>query len=540
MADFQGYILLLLIWLVSLILVRTIFSKNRTTSRLPPSPMALPIIGHLHLVAPIPHQALHKLSTKHGSLMHIRLGSVPCVVASSPEMAKEFLKTHESSFSNRPITAAVDYLTYGSADFSFAPYGPYWKFMKKICMSELLSGRMLDQFLPVRVEEIRRFLQLMEKKASTGEKVDVGGELVRLTNNIVSRMAMNQTCSDNEDEAEEVRKLVEATAELTGQFNLSDFIWFCKNLDLQGMKKKLKHVRDKFDSMMDKIIKEHEEARKRKDHDTVKDLLHVLLDTSEDETSDMKLSRENIKAFILVINLLSHQSTSYIELSQITKHFTRNTDTRLHIFSQDIFTAGTDTSAITIEWALSELINHPNVMEKARQEMDIVVGKKRIVEESDISNLPYLQAVVKETLRLHPTGPMIVRESSQDCTIGGYDIPAKTRLFVNVWAIGRDPNHWDNPLEFRPERFIEGSGENQIDVRGQHFHLLPFGSGRRSCPGTTMALQVVQTSLAAMIQCFEWKVDGSVDMEEGPGLTLPRAHPLKCVPILRLNPFPSI
>ncbi|KAK9005833.1 hypothetical protein V6N11_043253 [Hibiscus sabdariffa] len=469
--------------------------------------MALPIIGHLHLLAPIPHQALHKLSTKHGSLMHIRLGSVPCVVASSPEMAKEFLKTHDSSFSNRPITAAVDYLTYGSADFSFAPYGPYWKFMKKICMSELLSGRMLDQFLPVRVEEVRRFLQLMEKKASTGEKVDVGGELVRLTNNIVSRMAMNQTCSDNEDEAEEVRKLVEATAELTGQFNLQDFIWFCKNLDLQGMKKRLKHVHDKFDSMMDKIIKEHEEARKRKDHDTVKDLLHILLDTSEDENSEMKLTRENIKAFIL-----------------------------------DIFTAGTDTSAITIEWALSELINHPNIMEKARQEMDIVVGKNRIVEESDISNLPYLQAVVKETLRLHPTGPMIVRESSQDCTIGGYEIPAKTRLFVNVWAIGRDPNHWDNPLEFRPERFVEGSGKNQIDVRGQHFHLLPFGSGRRSCPGTTMALQVVQTSLAAMIQCFEWKVDGrdgSVDMEEGPGLTLPRAHPLKCVPILRLNPFPS-
>ncbi|KAK8629126.1 hypothetical protein V6N13_077980 [Hibiscus sabdariffa] len=188
--------------------------------------MALSIIGHLHLLTPIPHQALHKLSTKHGSLMHIRHRSVPCIVASSPEMAKEFLKTHESSFFNRPITAVVDYLTYGSADFSFAPYGPYWKFMKKICMSELLSGRMLDQFLPVRVEELRRFLQFMEKKASTGEKVDVGGELVRLANNIVSRMAMNQTYSDNEDEAEEVRKLVEATAELTGQLNLSDFIWF--------------------------------------------------------------------------------------------------------------------------------------------------------------------------------------------------------------------------------------------------------------------------------------------------------------------------
>ncbi|PPD71026.1 hypothetical protein GOBAR_DD32089 [Gossypium barbadense] len=469
MADFQGYFLVFFLWLLSFILFRTILTKNRTTTRLPPSPIALPIIGHLHLLAPIPHQALHKLSTKHGPLIHIRLGSVPCVVASSPEIAKQFLKTHESSFSNRPITAVVDYLTYGSADFSFAPYGPYWKFMKKICMSELLSGRMLDQFLPVRREELIRFFQFMLKTANASEKVDVG-----------------------------------VIAKLSGQFNLSDFIWFCKNLDLQGMNKKLKQVRDKFDSMMDRIIKEHEEARKtNKDDNTVKDLLDVLLDISQDESSEMRLTRENIKAFIL-----------------------------------DLFVAGTDTSAVTIEWALSELINHPNIMEKARQEIDIVVGKDKIVQESDITNLPYLQAIVKETLRLHPAGPMIVRESSEDCNIEGYEIPAKTRLFINIWAIGRDRDHWENPLEFRPERFVNGRS-SQMDVRGQHFHLLPFGSGRRSCPGTSMALQVVQTSLAIMIQCFDWKVDGSVDMEEGPGLTLPRAHPLICAPILRLNPFPS-
>jgi cytochrome P450 len=216
--------------------------------------------------------------------------------------------------------------------------------------------------------------------------------------------------------------------------------------------------------------------------------------------------------------------------------------------SQDIFGAGTDTSAITTEWALAELINHPIVMNKARQEIDYVVGKSRLVEESDITNLPYLQAIVKETLRLHPTGPVIVRESSEHCTVGGYEIPAKTRLFVNVWAIGRDPKYWENPLEFRPERFniseSEGStGKSQLDVRGQHFHLLPFGSGRRGCPGASLALQVVPTTLATMIQCFEWKVvgeDGAVNMEEGPGLTLPRAHPLICVPAARLHPFPSI
>lgn len=213
---------------------------------------------------------------------------------------------------------------------------------------------------------------------------------------------------------------------------------------------------------------------------------------------------------------------------------------------QNMFGAGTDTSAVTIEWALAELINHPNVMAKARQEIDMVIGKSKIVEESDIIDLPYIQAIVKETLRLHPTGPLISRECTQDCVIGGYEIPAKTPVFVNVWAIGRDPNHWGNPLEFSPERFLnkEGSEKSELDVRGQHFHLLPFGSGRRSCPGATLALQVVQTNLAAMIQCFEWKVtdgtQGTLDMEEGPGISLPRANPLVCVPVARLSPFPSI
>ncbi|THG08608.1 cytochrome P450 93A3-like [Camellia sinensis] len=516
MGDFQGYIILFLIWLTSIILLRAFF-RNRATSHLPPSPLALPIIGHLHLLAPIPHQALHKLSTRYGPLIHIFLGSVPCLVASSPETAKELLRTHETSFSNRPLMTAVDYLTYGSQDFSFAPYGPYWKFMKKLCMSELLGGRTLDQLLPVRHDEIKRFIELLLRKAKAGEVVDVGGELVRVTNNVISRMIMSERCSEDEDEAGEVRKLIQETAELTGKFNLSDFIWFCKNLDLQGFRKRLKDVRDRFDEMMERIIKEHQDSRKKKKKencdgdDTVKDLLHILLDISEDENSEIRLSKENIKAFIL-----------------------------------DIFAAGTDTSAITTEWALAELINHPNIMEKAKNEIDAIVGKSRLVEESDIANLPYLQAIVKETLRLHPTGPMIVRESSEDCTIMGYQIPAKTRLFVNVWAIGRDPNHWENPLEFQPERFVgeEGSGKSQLDVRGQHFHLLPFGSGRRGCPGTSLALQVVQTSLAAMIQCFEWKVgnggNGTVDMEEGPGLTLPRAHPLVCVPVARLSPFPPI
>ncbi|CAK8543311.1 unnamed protein product [Lathyrus sativus] len=511
MADYQGYIILFLIWLTSTILVRALLKRTQNKPNLPPSPFSLPIIGHLHLLGTIPHQGFHKLSTKYGPIIHLSLGSIPCVVASSPESAKEFLKTHENYFSNRPQSSAVDYLTYGSQDFSFSPYGPYWKFMKKICMSELLSGITLTRLLPVRKQETKRFVDFLLKKGKENEAIDVAKELLRMSNNVVSRMIMSESCSENEGEAEEVRKLVQDTVHLTGKFNVSDFIWFFKNWDVQGFSKRLTEIRDRFDSMMERIIKEHQEERRRRKEvggrdGEIKDLLDILLDIFEDENSEIKLKMENIKAFVL-----------------------------------DLFMAGTDTSALTIEWALAELINHPHVMDKARQEINDVIGSTRIVEESDIVNLPYLQAIVKETLRIHPTGPLIVRESSERCMIQGYDIPAKTQLFVNIWSIGRDPNYWDNPLEFRPERFISEVGN--LDVRGQHFHMIPFGSGRRGCPGTSLALHVVQANLAAMIQCFEWKVSGgseNVDMKEKPGLTLSRAHPLICVPVPRLDHFPSM
>lgn len=203
--------------------------------------------------------------------------------------------------------------------------------------------------------------------------------------------------------------------------------------------------------------------------------------------------------------------------------------------------AGTETTAYTIEWAMAELINHPEIMAKARQEIDSVIGKSRLVEELDIHNLPYVQSIVKETMRLHPTGPLIVRQSTQDCNIKGYDIPAKTTLFVNVWAIGRDPKYWENPLEFQPKRFLNEEGQSTMDLKGQQFELLCFGAGKRSCPGASLALQIIYTTLACMIQCFEWKVgeegNGIVDMDEGPGMALPRAHPLLCIPLVRFNPL---
>lgn len=199
--------------------------------------------------------------------------------------------------------------------------------------------------------------------------------------------------------------------------------------------------------------------------------------------------------------------------------------------------AGTSTTALTIEWALAELINHPDILKKLVTEIDTIVGKDRLVDEANIPHLPYLQAVIKETLWLHPTGPLIARQCTEACTVDGHTVPAGMTVFVNVWALGRDPESWTNPLDFYPERFLDKGKVHGVDVRGQHYQLLPFGTGRRVCPGATLAMLVVQSTLAAMVQCFEWKLSSGwlVDMAEGPGLTLTRAKPLVCMPVPRLD-----
>ncbi|KAK3134099.1 hypothetical protein QOZ80_6AG0545000 [Eleusine coracana subsp. coracana] len=480
--------------------------------RLPPSPFALPFLGHLHLLAPLPHQALHRLAARHGPLLYLRLGSVPAIAACSPDAAREILKTHEPSFLDRPKPAAVHRLTYGGQDFSFSAYGPYWRFMKRACVQELLAGRTLDRLRHVRREEVARLVGALSSAAAASEegaRVDVGAALMGLTGDVVSRMVMSRRWTGDDLDTEEMRRVVAETAELTGTFNLQDYIGVFKYWDVQGIGKRVDDVHRKFDAMMERILTARDaERRQRRRQEGGKDLLDLLFDMHEDEAAEIRLTRDNIKAFML-----------------------------------DIFAAGTDTTTITLEWALSELINNPSVLHKAQAELDAVVGTSRLVDESDIPRLPYLQAITKETLRLHPTGPLVVRRSIEPCSVGGYDVPAGATVFVNVWAIGRDPESWGpDPLAFRPERFLEGEKNAGMDVRGQHFHLLPFGSGRRICPGASLALLVVHAALAVMVQCFEWRPVGGapVDMEEGPGLTLPRKSPLVCTVANRIHPMPVL
>jgi cytochrome P450 len=189
---------------------------------------------------------------------------------------------------------------------------------------------------------------------------------------------------------------------------------------------------------------------------------------------------------------------------------------------KNLFTAGTETTSSTIEWAMSLLLNHPEALKKAEAEIEAAVGTSRLITMDDVPGLGYLQCVISETLRLYPVAPLLLpHESAADCTVGGYDVPRGTLLFVNAYAIHRDPAVWEEPAEFRPERFGDGRAEGRL--------MLPFGMGRRRCPGETLALRTVGLVLATLIQCFHWdRIDGAeIDMTESGGLTMPRAVPLE-------------
>ncbi|EPS59511.1 hypothetical protein M569_15290 [Genlisea aurea] len=460
----------------------------------PPGPRRLPIIGHLHLLTPLLHHTFHRLSEKYGPLVQLHLGSVPCVVASTPELAKEFLRTNELVFSSRKHSTAIDIITYDSS-FAFSPYGPYWKYVKKLCTYELLGARNLSHFQPIRVSELNRFLKAVTEKAEAEEVFNVTEEVAKLTSNVISNMMVGIRC---EEEEEEAMAVIREVTRIFGEFDVSDVVWFCKKFDFQGIRRRSEDIRRRYDALLERIISGREE--KRIHGDTAADFLDMLLDIVG--KTDVNFTRDHLKALIL-----------------------------------DFFTAGTDTTAIATEWAISELINNPKVMAKAQEEIDDVIGTGRLLQETDGPDLPYLQAVIKETFRLHPPIPMLTRKSTADCAIGGYRIPAKTLLFVNIWSIGRNPKYWENPTEFNPERFLRSG----IDVKGQDFELLPFGTGRRGCPGMILAMNELVSIIGTMVQCFHWSSgDVAVDMTERPGLTAPRANNLFCRAAPRMNLSPLI
>ncbi|CAH2053248.1 unnamed protein product [Thlaspi arvense] len=471
--------------------------KNSRGCDLPPSPPSLPIIGHLHLLlSSLTHKSLQKLSSKYGPLLHIRIFSVPIILVSSASMAYEIFRAHDVNVSSRGAAAIDESLVFGSSGIVNAPYGDYWKFMKKLMATKLLRPQALERSRGVRAEELQRFYGSILNKARKNEKVEIAKEAMILMNNILCRMSMGRSFSEENGEAERVRGLVNESYALTKKIFLAAILRRpLEKLGIPLFKKDIMSVSNRFSELLERILVEHKE---KLDKDQDMDMMDMLMATYGDENAEYMITRNHIKSFFV-----------------------------------ELFVGGTDTSVQTTQWTMAEIMNNPNVLERLREEIDSVVGKSRLIQETDIPNLPYLQAVIKEGLRLHTPSPLLVRTFQEKCEIKGFYIPEKTILVINAYAVMRDPDSWEDPNEFKPERFLGSLRPEQEDEREQALKYMPFGSGRRGCPGSNLAYTFVGIAIGVMVQCFDWRNKGDkVNMEETfEGMSLTMVQPLKCTPL---------
>ncbi|KAK2985147.1 hypothetical protein RJ640_004828 [Escallonia rubra] len=383
-----------------------------SASKLPPGPWQLPLIGNMHNLCSLPHHLLRDLAKKYGPLMYLRLGEVPTIVVSSPEIAKEVMKTHDLIFAQRPYLLASRIISYDSTNIGFAPYGDYWRQLRKICITELLSIKRVQTFRRIREDEVSSLIR--EISVNEKESLNLSKKIFSLTYGVTARAAFGKKCDDQDVFISLVEKIIEMAA------------GFC--------------------------------------------------------VADMYPSAK----FLQVISGLRAR------------------------LEKDIFTAGSETSSTTVEWAMSEMLKAPRVMERAQAEVRKVFGERRNVDETGLRELRYLQAVIKETLRLHPSAPLLLpRESREQCEINGYEIPVKSKVIINGWAINRDPRYWPQTERFYPERFLDSS----IDYKGTDFEFIPFGAGRRICPGITFAIANIELPLAQLLNHFDWKLPNGHGVE---------------------------
>ncbi|XVF70842.1 hypothetical protein PTKIN_Ptkin11bG0194300 [Pterospermum kingtungense] len=486
------------IFLFMVVKILTKTNRNKSTLNLPPGPWKLPLIGNLHqLITPLPHRKLAHLAKKYGPLMHLQLGEVATVVVSSAEIAEEIMKTNDIIFCQRPYVLALDVMSYNNKSIVFSQYGNYWRQMKKICMVELLSANRVQSFQSIREEEVLNFIESIS--LNEGSPINLSKKIFSLSYGTTSRAAFGKKSK----EQEEFTRIMAELIKLAAGFSLSDLYPSVEVLKhVSGMRIKLEKLHQASDRILENIVEEHKEKRNKisineQVEGVEADLVDVLLELQQQGDFEFLLTNDAMKAVI-----------------------------------QDMFGAGSETSATALEWAMSEIVKNPELMKKAQNEVRGVFGENGAVNETKIHELKLLKSIVKETLRLHPPAPLLIpRECSENCVIKGYDIPAKTKVLINAWAIQRDPCNWTEAEEFNPERFLDSS----IDFRGTNFEYIPFGAGRRICPGILFGLPNIELPLANLLYHFDWKVpDGmkceDLEMTESFGLTVRRKKDLFLVP----------
>ncbi|KAF8032873.1 hypothetical protein BT93_D1682 [Corymbia citriodora subsp. variegata] len=481
-------------------------SAQKTGSpSLPPGPAGLPLVGNLPFLDPELHTYFTALARKYGPVLKLQLGKKLGVVVTSPATAREVLKDNDVTFANRDVPVAARAATYGGCDVVWTPYGPEWRMLRKVCVLSLLSNHKLDSVYDLRRKEVRKTVGYLRIRA--GSPVNVGEQMFLTVLNVITSMLWGGTVQGEERErlGADFRQVVSDITDLLGKPNISDFYPSLARFDLQGIERQMKELAKSFDGIFEQMIEKRLKMDREGGNGSLdggensRDFLQFLLELKDEEDAKTPLTMTGLKALLM-----------------------------------DMVVGGTDTSSNTIEFAVAEVMNKPSVLSKIQRELEAVVGKDNIVEESHIRRLPYLHAVMKETLRLHPATPLLVPHCpSVNCTVGGYMVPKGSRVFINVWAIHRDPSIWSNSLEFHPERFLH----SKCDYGGNDFNYMPFGAGRRICVGIAMAERMVLYSLATLFHSFDWKLpEGEkMDLTEQFGIVLKKKKPLVAIPSPRLS-----
>ncbi|XP_008788561.1 p-coumarate 3-hydroxylase-like [Phoenix dactylifera] len=492
---------LLSIALAALAIVISFLLFKRFRFRLPPGPRPLPVVGNLYDIKPVRFRCFAEWAQTYGPIMSVWFGTTLNVVVSSSELAREVLKEHDQQLADRPRNRSTARFSRNGQDLIWADYGSHYVKVRKVCNLELFSPRRLEALRPIREDEVTAMVESIFRECTQTDKVGkslvVRDHIAPVAFHNITRLAFGKRFVNSkgllDEQGTEFKAIVSNGIKFGASLSLAEYVWWLRwmfPID-EGAYSKHNARRDRLTKI---IMEEH--TRSRNKSGAKQHFVDALL-TLKDQYD---LSEDTI------IGLL-----------------------------WDMITAGMDTTVITTEWAMAELARNPRVQEKVQEELDRVIGE-RILTEADFANLPYLQCVVKESLRLHPPTPlMLPHKATANVKIGGYDIPKGSNVHVNVWAIARDPQIWKNPLEYWPERFAE---EN-IDIKGNDFRVLPFGAGRRVCPGAQLGINLVASMLGHLLHHFKWTLPEGVkpedvDMSENPGMVTFMHTPLQAVATPRL------
>ncbi|KAL9280547.1 Cytochrome P450 71A15 [Arabidopsis thaliana] len=464
--------------ILAFLLLKPLLNRTVAKDNLPPSPWRVPVIGNLHQLSLHPHRSLRSLSHRYGPLMLLHFGRVPILVVA-----------------NRPRLKVIETILNGGREVVFSPYGDYWRQIKTVCVVHLLNKKMVQSFAKVREEERSVMMEKVEKASSDSSPLNLSKLLITLTSDVASRVSFGKKHS-NEASMSDFKNQVRKITELVGGFPVSEYIPCLAWIDqIRGLYNRAERVSKNFGDLMDKVVQEHLDATNK----PTKDFVDILLSFERQNKDGIEVRRSDIKFIIL-----------------------------------DIFLGGTTTTNSLLEWTMTELIRHPECMKKLQDEIRGDATKLPIYRShEEVEDMKYLKAVIKEGLRLHPPFPLLVpRLLTQDVKLKGYDIAAGTQVITNAWAIQRDIVTWGiDAEEFRPERHLD----SPLDFRGTNFEYIPFGSGRRICPGIGFAMALVEVTLANLVNRFNWRMDARLsgdeyDLAEATGIDVCRKFPLIVFP----------